>query len=212
MADDDPLAPLAHWLIDHRTAIDIEGKIAITKTARAEGERSIVAVDHLVSCQLPGRGGWRVTTKTTYLPRGHFHSSAAHTLKTTADHGRGRTIYCMDLGFDDEVVAALSYHIDKRRAWPIFITAIGFRIDFPENVVLRRRTLEAAFLLKQYAHAIAALTGRGGYVHAEVPPNSVTRYAEELGFQNASRPKGLRSSGTHMRQAPLGPQSSASGT
>lgn len=211
MPDDDSLAPLARWLIDHRMAIDIEGKIAITKRASTEGERTIVTIDHLVSCSLSGRGGWRVRTKRTYLPPGHFHSSAAHTLKS-ADHGRGRTIYCMDRGFDDEVVAALSYHLDKRRVWPLFITAIGFRIDFPNNAVLRWRTLEAAFLLKQYAHAIAALTGRGGDVHAEVPPNSVTRYAEELGFQNAARPKGLRSSGTHMRQAPLSDQSSASGT
>jgi hypothetical protein len=203
MADDDVLAPLARWLIDRRSAIDIEGKIAITKKASPEGELTIIMIDHLVSCQLPGRDGWRVTTKRTYLPPRHFHSSAAHTLKS-ADHDRGRTIYCMDHGFNDEVVAALSYHLDKRGSWPLFITAIGFRIDFPDNAVLRQRTLEAAFLLKQYAHAIAALTERGGDVHAEVPPNSVTRYAEELGFRNAKRPKGLRSSGTHLRQAPLG--------
>ena len=132
--------------------------------------------------------------------------------QTTAEHGRGRTIYGMDHGLEDEVVAALSYHLDERRSWPLFITAIGFRIDFPENVVLRRRTIEAAFLLKQYAHAIAALTGRGSDVHVEVPPTAGTRYAEELGFVKAARLKGLRSSGTHMRQPALGDQSSASGT
>lgn len=211
MPDEESLDYLANWLILQRATIDIDGQIAITKRTTAEGERTIVAIDHLLSCPLPGRPGWRVTTKPTYLPTRHFHSTAAHTLKTSAEHGRGRTIYCMDHGLDDEVVAALSYHLDERRSWPLFITAIGFRVDFPENAVLRRRTVEAAFLLKQYAHAIAALTGRGDDVHAEVPPNAVVRYAQELGFVKAARLKGLRSSGTHMRQPPLADQSSAIG-
>lgn len=140
MADDEPLDELARWLVDQRAEIDIEGHISLTKKDTAEGKRTVVAIDHLVSCPLPGRAGWRVRTKRTYLPPTHFHSSAAHPLKT-ADHNRGRTIYCMDRGLDGEVVAGLSYHLDERRSWPLFVTAIGFRIDFPDNAVLRRRTL-----------------------------------------------------------------------
>jgi len=204
MADDDPLGEFRLWLLEHRAEIDLTNHIAITKRRSAEGERTSVGIDHLVSCPLQGREGWRITTKRTYLPPGHFHSSVAYTLKTAADHGRGRTIYCMDRGFEDEVVAALSYHLDERHRWPPFVTAIGFRTDFPDNAMLRRRTLEAAFLLKQYVHAIAAVTGRDRDVYADVPPNSVTRYAEELGFQKAARLKGLRPSGTLMRQARLG--------
>lgn len=202
---------MIRWLIDQRKAIDIERKIAIAKGTRSAGELTIVTIDHRVSCSLPGRSGWHVITKRTFLPASHFHSAALQKLNTAADHGRGRTIYCLDCGFDDEVVAALSYHIDDHRSWPLFITAIGFRIDFPANAVLRRRTLEAAFLLKQYVHAIAALTGRRQDVHADVPPNAVTRYAEELGFRKAPRLKRLRASSTLMRQQPLGDQSSASG-
>ena len=208
---DEALDRVARWLIDQQATLDIAGQISATETATAEGDRTRVSIDHLLSCPLPGRLGWRVTTKKTYLPTPHFHSSAAHILKT-ADHGRGRTIYCMDRGFRDEVVAALSYHLDERPSWPLFVTAIGFRIDFPENLELRRRTLEAAFLLKQYAHAIARITGRGDDVHAEVPPHGETRYAVELGFRKARRLKGLRASGTHMRQPPLEGQSSSRGT
>lgn len=213
MADDEPLDELARWLIQQRGAIDIEGQVRVTKKDTAEGERTIVVIDHLVSCPLPGREGWRVTTKNTFVPKRHFHSTAAEKIKTAAGHGRGRAIYCMARGFrSDEVVAALSYHLDERAWCPLFITAIGFRVDFPSDPELRRRTLEAAFLLKQYAHAIAELTGRGPSVHAEVPPYAVTDYAEELGFQKAGRIKRLRISGTHMRQPPLGDQSSTSGT
>src|SRR5437763_16566453 len=102
MPGEEPLNDLARWLVRDRATIDIEGQITITKRASAEGERTIVAIDHLLSCPLPGRSGWRITTKKTYLPPRHFHSAAAHTLKTTAEHGRGRAIYGMDHGLEDE--------------------------------------------------------------------------------------------------------------
>lgn len=202
MDDDDPLDLLARWLTEERATIDIPGHVTVRETRGPHGARTTVTIDHLLSCPLKAHDGWRITTKRTFLPRAHFSSQAAHFLKT-ADQGRGRTIYCQDHLLDDEVVAGITYHIDERAKWPVFITTIAFRIDFAGNVELRRRTVAGAFLLKQYVHAISEAVGRGGYVHIEVPPHDSDLYARELGFRKAPRLKGLRSSGTHMRQPPL---------
>jgi hypothetical protein len=210
MAQDDDRTSLARWLSKQRTTIDIPGHVTVREAMRARGARTIVAIDHLLSCPLEGHEGWRITTKRTFLPRGHFSSYAAHSLKT-ADHGRGRTIYCQDHVVDDEVVAGISYHIDERSTWPVFVTAIGFRIDFKGDVELRRRTVAGAYLLKQYVHAISDAAGRGPYVHIEVPSNDSERHARELGFHKAHKLKGLRTSGTHMRQRALGQDSGSGG-
>jgi len=209
MGDDDPLVSLARWLTDQRAVIDIAGHVTVRETTRALGDRTIVEIDHLLSCPLVGYEGWRIRTQRTFLPRGHFSSHAAHSLKT-ADHGRGRTIYCQDHVLDDEVVAGISYHVDERASWPVFITAIGFRVDFKGHVELRRRTVAGAFVLKQYVHAISDALGRGGYVDIEVPSNDEA-YARELGFRNAPKLKGLRTSGRHMRQPALGQDSGRGG-
>lgn len=209
MDDDDSLDLLVRWLTDQQATIDIPGHVTVRETTGALGARTTVAIDHLLSCPVKAYDGWRITTKRTFLPRAQFSSHAAHSLKT-ADHGRGRTIYCHDHVLDDQVVAGITYHIDEHASWPVFITTIGFRIDFKGNVELRRRTVAGAFLLKQYVHAVSDAIGRGGYVHIEVPPDESERYARELGFGRAPRLKGLRSSGTHMRQPPLG-QGSGSG-
>jgi hypothetical protein len=181
----------------------------VRETTGVRGPRTTVAIDHLLSCPLKAHDGWRITTKRTFLPRAQFSSPAAHFLKT-ADHTRGRTIYCQDHRLDDEVVAGITFHIDERASWPVFITSIAFRIDFKGDPELRCRTVAGAFLLKQYVHSISEAIGRGGFVHIEVPPDDSDLYAHELGFRRAPRLKGLRSSGTHMRQPPLG-QGSGSG-
>jgi hypothetical protein len=204
---DDSLEVFGRWLRGQRSAI--ARQVTVRKTGTAYGERTKVAIDHRLTCDLPGHGGWRVTTKRTFLPRSHFSSHAAYLLKT-ADHGRGRTIYCQDELLDYEVVCGIRYHIHDRADWPVFIIAIAFRTDFKGDVELRRRTVAGALLLKQYAHAISEAAGRGGYVDIEVPSHDAVQYARELGFRRAPKLTGLRPSGTHMRQAPLG-QASAGG-
>jgi hypothetical protein len=205
--DDDSLDVFARWLSRQRKAI--ARQVTVRTTGGAYGERTKVTIDHRLSCDLPDHGGWRITTKRTFLPRSHFSSHSAYLLKT-ADHGRGRTIYCQDQLLDYEVVAGIRYHVHDLSDWPVFIITIGFRTDFKGNVELRRRTVAGAFLLKQYVHAISDATGRGGYVDIEVPSQDTVAYAHELGFRKAPKLTGLRPSGTHMRQAPLG-QASARG-
>ncbi|MGI8559059.1 MAG: hypothetical protein ACR2ND_12270 [Solirubrobacteraceae bacterium] len=201
MVDDDPLEPLARWLTDQRAVIDIAGQVTVQTVEHGEGDRTKVTIDHLLSCPLSGYDGWRVTTKKTFLPLGQFSSHASFCLKTS-DHTRGRTIYCKDRSLDDEVVAAMSYHVDERPSWPVFVTTIGYHGDGKRDAEMRRRTVSGAFVIKQYVHAISDAIGRGGFVHIDAARDGEI-YARELGFSKAPRIKGLRVAGTHMRQPPL---------
>jgi hypothetical protein len=202
MAGSDPIGPLVRWLADERAAINIAGQVTVRKTERGEGDWTRVAIDHLLLCPLPGYAGWRITTKKTFLPRAHFSSYATHSLRT-ADHERGRALYCMDHLLDDEVVAGMRYHVDKDLGWPVFVIGIAYRSDFRADVELRRRTVAGAFVLKQYVHAIADAIGRVSFIDIDVSKGD-EEGARELGFRRAPKLKGLRVAGTHMRQQPLG--------
>jgi hypothetical protein len=209
MDDEDSLELLARWLIDQRASIDISGHVTVRERLGAEGTRTVVAIDHLLSCPLGGYDGWRISTKPTFLPREHFSSQARHLLKT-AEPGRGRAIYCHDRSAA-EVVAGLSYHIDDNRAFPVLITTLAFRTDVERNAYLRHRTLVGAFILKQYVHAVSARIGRGGHVDMDLAARNHEVYARELGFRNAPRVKGLRCGGLHLRQEALPNHASGSG-
>lgn len=150
-----------------------------------------------------GPRGWRIATRRTYLPPNQFGSWARQKVNTAASRGTGRTIYCHDAGLDEQVVAALSYHLHDRTGWPLFITAIAFRTDFTEDRGLRRRTLAGAFVLKQYTHALGARLHRGAAVHIDMPGDNLEGHAAELGFRRAPALKGLRVAGTHMLQDAL---------
>jgi hypothetical protein len=201
MGENDSLERLSRWLIENRESIDIPSQITIRESSTARGARTHVAIDHRLAGPFLAHRGWRVSTKRTDLPSVHFSSLATHYLKT-ADHPRGRTIYCHD-NARGEVIAALSYHVDEHASWPVFITMIGLRTDFKVDLDLRNRTIGAAFLLTQYVHAISDALGRGGDVHIEIPRHDTDSYAAELGFRKAVKISGLRVSGTHMRQPPL---------
>ncbi len=202
MTADDPLEPLRRWLADEHTRAGIASQVTIRSKSTVMGQRTAVSIDHLLACELAGYQGWRITTKRTFLPAAHFSSLATHQLKT-ANHDRGRTIYCMDRGLDDEVVAAVSYHVDDRAAWPLFMRMIGLRIDVAGAAELRRHTLAGAYVTKQYVHAIAQAIGRPTDVHVDLYPRDAERYAAELGFRRARRLAGLRVAGLHMCQPPL---------
>jgi hypothetical protein len=196
MHEGDRLSILARWLAD--AGERIHGQVRVDESEQASGKQTVVSIDHRLSCPLDAHDGWRISTKPTFLPREHFSSQARHYLKT-AEPGRGRTIYCHDMSLG-EVVAALSYHIDENRRIPVLLTTIGFRIDAGASAFLSYGTLAGALVLKQYVHAVAAKTNRGGYVDIDLAASSCEGLVRELGFQNAPRVRGFRPGGLHLRQ------------
>jgi hypothetical protein len=202
MSNDTSDQPLAAWLARPKIKTAIASQVTIRQKNTAAGKRTTVSIDHRLVSEIEGYDGWRITTKRTFLPLAHFSSWATHDLRT-ANHDRGRTIYCMDRARDDEVVAAISYHIDDHASWPIFITMIGLRIELGEDADLRRRTLAGAYLIKQYLHAVASTLGRPCDLYVDLSPKSGQAAATELGFRPARRIPGLRVAGVLMSQAPL---------
>jgi hypothetical protein len=200
MDDDDPLDLLARWLTEKRAMISRQ--VTIRKSEGAYGKRTEVAIDHRLSCDLPGHGGWRISTKPTFLSQHRFGSWARHHLKTAHD-GRGRAIYCHDLSAA-EVVAGMSYHIDDNTRIPVLVTMIALRTDIDGNASLRYGTLSGALVVKQYVHVIADRIGRGGSVDLDLAERKHEPYARELGFRKAPNVKGFRPGGVHLRQPASG--------
>jgi hypothetical protein len=203
MSNTQSLRRLVTWLKEDRAAIDIAGQVTIQTARSGAGPLTHVAIDHRLSCPLPEFAGWRITTIPTFLPSPHFASEATAVIKK-ASKERGRSIYCHDRDLDDEVTAAMSYHVDRRANLPVFITMVATRVDGTENLELQIRSIAGAIVLKQYVHAISGTLGRGPEVHIELPAAHTERYATELGFRRARAIKRLRVSGVHMAQPPLG--------
>lgn len=198
MADDDPLDVLARWLDEQRDRIDIPRHVTVRKAEGAYGMRTRVAIDHRLSCDLGPHNGWRISTKPTFVSQHQFGSLARHYLKT-ADHSRGRAIYCHDLSAA-EVVAGMSYHIDDNTAIPVLLTTIALRTDTEDSAFLRYRTLSGVLVIKQYIHAIAERISRGGYVDLDLAGREHEPLVRKLGFRKAPTVKGLRPGGVHLRQ------------
>lgn len=192
------LEQLGRWLVGAHDRV--ARQVHVRQTKRATGTQTIVSIDHRLSCDLEAHTGWHVQTRRTHLPRAHFSSWAIAHIKT-AERTRGRAIYCHDL-LVQEVVAAVSYHIDRNPAMPLLITTLAFRTNAQENAFLRYRTLAGALVLKHHLHAIAAKIGRGGSVDIDLADRERLPHAQELGFRRAPRVKGYRPSShdLHLRQ------------
>jgi hypothetical protein len=197
LATVDELATFKIWLAE----IDetIAAQVNVRELERGGGPRTVVTIDHRLHCRVEiHSAGWRVSTKPTFLPAAHFSSHARHLLKT-ATAERGRTLYCHDL-LSNEVIAALSYHIDQRSHFPVLITAIGLRIDCGSNAFLVYRSVAGALLLKQYVHAIAMKIGRGDFVDLDLAEGPSPALMSDFGFRAAPAVKGFRPGGKHLRQ------------
>jgi hypothetical protein len=204
---DPSFGELDGWL---RVAHDrISRQVNVRETRDASGTKTVVTIDHLLSCDLAAHAGWHVRTRPTFIPSAYF-SSEVRTKVKNAERLRGRAIYCDDL-LDRELVAAVSYHIDEDSRVPVFLTELGLRKDIAGNAFLRFRTLSGALVLKYHVHVIADKIGRGGYVDTDLAPGSEQlELARELGFRPSPRIKRLRIGGTHLRQ-PLPGQDSRTG-
>jgi hypothetical protein len=167
----------------------------------ARGDRTVVSIDHRIPRAAASSEGWRITTQNQFLPSAHFGRKAREVING-ADAAKGRRLYCIDLA-RCEVVAAMSYHIDKRRRIPVMLTAIGLRQDADASPEFYDCSRGAAVLLKQYVHEIAVQVGRGGFVDIDAADVQAIRDLSALGFQRAPQVPGLRPSGTHLRQLPL---------
>jgi len=187
---------LARWLSDARERIFRQ--VNVQENERASSKETVVTIDHRLSCDLDAHAGWHVRTRPTVLPRAHFSSQTRAYVKN-AERSRGRAIYCHD-PIGQEVVAAVSYHIDEDSHMPVLITTIGFRTDTGNNAFLRYRTLAGALVLKHHVHAVAEKIGRGGYVDMDLADSAQFELARELGFQRAPRVKGFRPGNLHLRQ------------
>lgn len=188
---------LVRWLIDARDRILTQ--VNVREKQRSTGKETVVSIDHRLSSDLAAHAGWHIKTKPTVLPRAHFSSEVRAKVKT-AERTRGRAIYCHD-PVDQEVIAAVSYHIDEDSHMPVLITTLGFRTDTGRNAFLRYKTLAGALVLKHHVHAVADKIGRGGYIDIDLAPGAVqSGLARELRFQTAPRVKGFHPGGVHLRQ------------
>jgi hypothetical protein len=197
----DVLANIRAWFTGEREALDLARQVHVTSHGTAYGERTTLHIDHRIPDVVGAQEGWRITTDHQHLPRVHFHPRARAKINA-ASQERGRRVYCIDLA-SAEVVAAMSYHLDNRRKFPLMLTAIGLRMDEGAPEDLYDASRGAAFLLKQYLHELAAQVGRAGYVDIDADGVTALRNLSDLGFVRAPRVKGLRESGRRMRQHPL---------
>jgi hypothetical protein len=205
----DPLHDLTRWLAEPAQLVSIRAQVAVRGTRSAHGPQTTVAIDHQLVCPIEPYGAWRVTTKPTLLPREHF-SSRARSLLPTREPRRGRTVYCHDLS-RAEVTAALGYHIDARPHLPLLVTAMAFRQNTSDDPQLAAASLAGVLVLKNYAHAVAHLTGRDGHLDLDLADRDREQQARRLGFRPAPRVRDFRPGGKHLRQAAPGDSSPSGG-
>lgn len=191
------LGGIIEWVARSKSTWNLQGQVHV----EARGGQTFVRIDHRMPAGDHSDKGWRVTTGNQYLPRAHFGADVRSAINS-ASHERGRRLYCIDQA-SNEVVAAMSYHVDEDPRLPVFLTSIGLRVDEGGMPELYDRSRGAAFLLKQYVHEIARKIGRGGHVDIDAGSVELLKDLTVLGFKRAPKIKGLRPSGQHLRQQPL---------
>lgn len=179
----------------------VSGQVHIQSIRTAAGPRTSVSIDHRIPSEADPSGGWRITTRAQLLPKAHFLRHARDKVNAASDE-RGRRIYCIDLG-SQEVLTALSYHLDDAGSLPLLITAIALRSDSEAPSALFDQSRAAALLTKQYLHVISADTGRGDFVDIDHGNPRETQDLEDIGFTRAPKVKGYRPAGALWRQRPI---------
>lgn len=138
MERDDSLQGRVHALIDAGPLAGMKDAVTIRSKVTGFGERTTVRIDHRLP--EPGRGGraaYRVCTREQFLPRAHFDRSVREVVNRASGE-RGRRIYAIELE-SQQVIAVLSYHLHDSPGWPLFITALGTRIDADATSERRRQ-------------------------------------------------------------------------
>lgn len=178
----------------------------VTLSPSADGKTS-VSISHRLP-PLPFNLGkpdrWWVTNEFNILVSSQFGDDAARAV-IDADglKERRRALYLLDL-VRDEVVAALSFHIDSDATLPIKIRAVVTRTDGDE----RWRAFSQAWLswLFPYIHEVARKSGRPAFLSAEVMAGSANdELFRALGFREHEPPPGYVPLGdTYLALRPRG--------
>lgn len=163
----------------------------VTVNVAADG-KTWVSVSHRLP-PLPFRvakpSRWRVTNEFNIVLSGQFADDEARAVVDSDGlKERGRALYLVDL-MRDEVVAALSFHVDSDNTLPIKIRAVLVRTDGDE----RWRAFSQAWLswLFPYVHEVARQSGRPGFLSAEVVAGSASQDRfKTLGFHENDPPPG----------------------
>lgn len=135
------------------------------------------------------RGQWRATTAARRLSPQVF--SNTRIVNEGFSDGRGRSIALVDLS-TQLTVAAIAFHIDRRRNVGIVLRAVALPLDEKWQDAGH---LAVAVLLS-YLHELSRRLKYGGAVAFEPPTRAAAVAAQTYyGFRRAPGPSGRRSSG-----------------
>jgi hypothetical protein len=171
------------------------GLVGAVRVTHRDGE-TYVDIDDDVP-RLPfnrRRPGWRATTASVLLRSDQFpETTATRGIHFNDDKDRGRTLYLLhrpqgerkDRSYRGQIVAALSFHIDKDSNAPLLVTNLAIRGDSDEHAALSRA---AAGWLMAYLLEVARQDGRPNEVGVEIDTQPNEDDFVAIGFRPASTP------------------------
>lgn len=152
-----------------------------------------VEVDHSVPhIALRGRHRYLFTTKQRFLdPAGFPDQTLRQNIAQDAQKPRRRALYCWDIR-RGLTLAALSFHVDRKRSIPLIVTDLGIRED-----ELRAHSLFAGGMLLDVLQdiAVAAPNRVDGEVGALAEASGSATLLRELGLRPCPRPPQLSKPG-----------------
>jgi hypothetical protein len=108
------------------------------------------------------RAALRITQKPQLLLPWQFDDVVIAKLEQ-ASLAKGRRIYCLDARRDiaDQVLAAVSFHVDADKSLPLRLIALALRLSDPDTVA---QSYAASWYLLRYISAAGVKLGRGASV------------------------------------------------
>jgi hypothetical protein len=186
------------WIVHFLPGLGIEDQV--THEVVADGKNAMV-VDHLIPEGPRGdQVAFRVTTRHRELPSNHFPDRHVRQEVSEASLERGRAIYCIRRDID-EVVAAISYHLEDQG--PLSIRAMALRQD-ADRPDIWAESRWALVVCKAYLHVFAEKKMRrtADLLYDADTKAKIAEAQDFLGFRRAARQPGLRPSGRALLVQP----------
>jgi hypothetical protein len=183
----------------------VDKEIHLTGVVRVEhrhGETWISVEDTIPHLTVRGvrAARYRITTTPFFLSPGAFRNrELRHAIATDARKPRRRALFCQELR-SDEVLAAVSFHVDDSRQAPIVLTDIAVRQDHPVSNAWSRY---AVHILIGYLLQVAKQDGRPSHVGFLARNDQERELATRLGLKPCRRPRSVRGDGIYMCFAPV---------